>query len=491
MHKSFSVNIAEAANSGAVLQAGIARQEISNREDAVPIADPLYVTVLALAQGDTRALIIGMDVTAIGGRAISDYMLPDVGEEFLPALRQKIETELGLPGEHVLVNASHTHPPGRILCSDEEQIERCFAAAKQALGQLQAVRVAAFSRKAAGISMNRTLRLKDGQDWSIRHSIPSPPPKLVCGAGPLDDIVSGIRFERLDGSPLALLFNFACHLLFGNYDGALTANFPGLAARRIEAGLGQGCMALFLQGAAGDVCDVEFKNFSKPRDIAGLADKLAAAVLAEQAALRCKNANLSLHSEEIMLPRRKDIPQRLQKLQQQQVELLSSLRFCTLNFDEFWPLYQESLQAPANADPEHMAMRSFNQKNIDRYIECLRSMEQLSKIEDDMETLRKHAEISERVAGAPLAGDVMGLRIGDSLIITAPFEALAQISLDVKAWSAVPNTMMAAYSNGYMHYGAPASYYERGGYEVCECQLDAEWQQIYENCVKKIIAKLS
>jgi malate/lactate dehydrogenase len=85
----------------------------------------------------------------------------------------------------------------------------------------------------------------------------------------------------------------------------------------------------------------------------------------------------------------------------------------------------------------------------------------------------------------------MGLRIGDSLIITAPFEALAQISLDVKAWSAVPNTMMAAYSNGYMHYGAPASYYERGGYEVCECQLDAEWQQIYENCVKKIIAKLS
>ena len=52
MHKSFSVNIAEAANSGAVLQAGIARQESATGRTH-PHIDPLHATVLALAQGDT------------------------------------------------------------------------------------------------------------------------------------------------------------------------------------------------------------------------------------------------------------------------------------------------------------------------------------------------------------------------------------------------------------------------------------------------------
>jgi hypothetical protein len=49
---------------------------------------------------------------------------------------------------------------------------------------------------------------------------------------------------------------------------------------------------------------------------------------------------------------------------------------------------------------------------------------------------------------------------------------------------------MAAFSNGYMHYGAPADAYNRGGYEVTECLLAPEWQRIYEKKANEVIRKL-
>ena len=49
---------------------------------------------------------------------------------------------------------------------------------------------------------------------------------------------------------------------------------------------------------------------------------------------------------------------------------------------------------------------------------------------------------------------------------------------------------MAAYYNGYLHYGTPASYYDKGGYEVTECLLGPEWQVIYEQKANEIIRRL-
>ena len=49
---------------------------------------------------------------------------------------------------------------------------------------------------------------------------------------------------------------------------------------------------------------------------------------------------------------------------------------------------------------------------------------------------------------------------------------------------------MIPYSNGYLHYGAPASYYDKGGYEVTECLLAPEWQGIYEQKANEIISRL-
>ncbi|MDD5707487.1 MAG: hypothetical protein PHR35_16310, partial [Kiritimatiellae bacterium] len=251
----------------AVLHAGVARGDITNRARGAAVRDPLYAKALVLDDDRTRLAIVAMDTTAVGGRAVSGGILGDGGEAFLPDLRARISKELGIPGGNVLVNASHTHPPGRILCGDREQVRRTFEAVRQAARSLVPVRIGVGSGREERIAINRDLRLRDGRHWSLRHSNPTPPDEEVAGVGPTDPEIGVLRIERLDGRPLALVYNFACHPLWGDLQGGITANFPGVASRLIEEQLGHGAMAIFLQGAGGNICDVDFKEFGRPRDV--------------------------------------------------------------------------------------------------------------------------------------------------------------------------------------------------------------------------------
>ena len=76
------------------------------------------------------------------------------------------------------------------------------------------------------------------------------------------------------------------------------------------------------------------------------------------------------------------------------------------------------------------------------------------------------------------------------MLITAPIEVLVEVGLNVKKASPHKHTFMAAFSNGYMHYGPPAADYDKGGYEVTECLLAPQWQQIYEKKANEIIRRL-
>ena len=486
------------------LRAGVAKSEITNCDPGVMVNDPLYAKALVLDDGQTSVVIITMDVTAIGGRKISQGMLPDVGEEFLPNLRERLERELKIPGGNLLVNASHTHPPGRMLCSDDEQVARTFDAVRRAMGNMVEVRIGSGSGCEDRISINRTLRLKNGRHWTIRHSNPCPPDEEVEGLGPFDPEIGIIRIDRMDGTPLAVVYNFACHLLFGDYLGHITANIPGYASKVIENSLGNGAMALFLQGAAGDVCDVTFKAFERLRDVECLGTLLGLSTLKALNGIETRNAEIKVIAETIKLPRRTDIPERIEALRQEQSILLESLHFTSLNFKSFLPLYMKHklnpdypsdysfsyLQAQQIGDQKFAGMDSYNRKNIDKYLRNIQAMETLTRIQDDIATLQKHQEINKASGEAVIDAEVMGIRIGDCVLISSPAEMLVEVGLNVKKASPCKHTFMAAYSNGYLHYGAPADYYDKGGYEVTECLLAPEWQGIYERKANEIIHKL-
>lgn len=170
-----SMPIADAGNSCS-LRGGVGKREITVEDASIVVNDPLYAKALVLDDGETRMVIITMDAVAIGG-------ICDIADSFLPRLRKRIEEELQIPGRNVLVNASHTHPPGRILCDDDEQVSRVFDAGRMAVAGMVEVTMGSGTGREDRISMNRNLKLKDGSYWTIRHSNPSPPDEDVVGLG--------------------------------------------------------------------------------------------------------------------------------------------------------------------------------------------------------------------------------------------------------------------------------------------------------------------
>ncbi len=56
------------------------------------------------------------------------------------------------------------------------------------------------------IIINRTLRVKNGLAWTVRHSNPCPPDEDVESLGPIDPEIGLLRVDRLDGGPLAVVY---------------------------------------------------------------------------------------------------------------------------------------------------------------------------------------------------------------------------------------------------------------------------------------------
>jgi len=80
---------------------------------------------------------------------------------------------------------------------------------------------------------------------------------------PVDPTVGVIRIEDEAGKPRALMVHYACHPMSMMGSPMITADFPGAMADYVEEQLGDSCMAMFLQGALGDINPYETKMRGK------------------------------------------------------------------------------------------------------------------------------------------------------------------------------------------------------------------------------------
>lgn len=482
------------------LRGGVAKSDITINDPEITVNDPLYAKALVLDDGKTRLAIITMDAVAIGG-------ICEIPDSFLLRLRKRIEEELHIPGRHVLVNASHTHPPEPILCDEDEQVARTFDAVRRAVDGMTEVTIGSGTGKEDRISMNRNLRMKDGSHWTIRHSNPSPPDDDVVGLGPVDPEIGILRVDRadrVDGPPLAVVYNFACHFLFGDPTGKVTANIPGVASRVLEDYWAGQTMAFFVQGACGDIIDVGFKDFMVPREVETLGQKLGQSTLKAVRAISTATSTLEVLSQTVLFPRRTDSAECIRAKEKERDELVESLRFMTLNFELFQSLHPHGtggsispLAAPYHylRDTDRMrsdyrSMDELNRTNVARYLENIRTMERLARIQDEIATYQRHQAINAESGESTIAAEIQVLRIAECVIIGAPLEVLTEVSLNVKKASPFAQTFLAAFSNGYMHYGPPVGDYAKGGYEVIECFLAPEWQEVFEQTVGELLSRL-
>ncbi len=472
------------------------------RDQRVEIDDPLYARALVLDDGASQTVFVTLDCCAIAARTTSQFILYDSPDDFMPRLRQRVEAELGIAGDRISVSASHTHPPGRLLCDEEEQVARTVAAIRQALDGLTPVTIGTGAGQEATLTMNRTFMMKDGTDYSWR---PEPPGDEIERLRPIDPEIGIVRIDRLDGTPLAVLYDFASHLLVGCRRGKITADFPGVTSQYIETTLGGGVTAIFLQGANGDIFETSYDDRENPRTKEDFGFRLGRSLLTAYRTIQTGAPKVRLATRHVAFPLRRDIPERVAAIRREQAERVASLRYVRLNFKTFLPLYlrynlhpdypghspQRYLAADTCGDETFRVNDAQNRGAIEQYLKGMRVMEWLAIDEHRIGTLAKHQEIIETLGGEHVPAEIKGIRIGESVFIAAPVEMVAEIGFRVKRLSPFRHTWVISNSNGYLHYAAPADYYPRGGYEVTECLLAPEWEAVFMEAVCRIFAELA
>lgn len=478
----------------AQLWAGVAKADITDRE-AAPVNDPLYAKALVLKSESTTLALVTVDAVALGeiGRIKND---------FVRKVRSQLQKELGLPPSHVVINASHCHG---IVCADVEQ--RTIGAVKAAWGSLEPVQVGAGVGHENRIMENRRLKLKDGSEADVRHAYALPPDEAVAGIGPVDPQIGLLRLDRKNGQPLAVVYNFACHPIQGVPSRGNTADISGFASQVIEEHFGAGVLALFVQGCAGDINPVLYKDVHHPRDAEPLGNLLGLSALrALKKIPTTDNGELKIVTELIALPRGADLAARIAALQAEQAKSLQALKGTSLNLKTFLPLlvqYKLADDFPAYASHRYLRDQALgredltkldaeNRANLAAYIQNIHIMEQLTRLQVNLELLKLHQAQNAAAGQSTIEAEVAGLRIGDFVLLTFPGELSVEIGLRIKQLAPRPFTFVAGYTNGYIYYTPTEQQRHNPGYaqEDCDCLLAPEWQPLFEATAKELLKQL-
>jgi hypothetical protein len=485
--------LATRAANATQLSAGAAKVDITNTE-AGTVNDPLYAKALVLKDETTTAVIITVDAVAIAE-------IGPIRNEYLANVRSQLQKELNILPTNVLVNASHCHGS---VCADVEQ--RTVQAVKEAWQNIVPVNVGAGVGQEDRIMENRRLRLKNGKEADVRHAYSLPPDAEVAGVGPVDPEIGILRLDRKNGQTLAVVYNFACHPIQGVPNGGNTADVTGFASRVLEDSLSDGAIALFLQGCAGDINPVLYKDIANPRDAEPLGNLLGLSTMKASKRIQCRdNGELKVIHQTIALPRA-DLAERIRSVQVEQAGLVQSLKGTSLNLKTFLALavqYNLASEFPSYYSHRYLHEKMMgrdgltrldaeNRKNMEQYLNNIYVMEELTRVQTNLALLEKHQADNVSAGGKTIAVEVLGLRIGDFVLVTFPGELTVQIGLNIKKASPHEFTFVAGYSNGYIYYAPTAEQLKNvgGAQEDSDCLLAPEWQLLFENTVAEMLKKL-
>lgn len=478
-------------NVTAQLKAGVAKADITDRRAGL-VNDPLYVKALALNDGTTKMVVITLDVVAV-------EEIGPIKNGYLTKVRLQIQKELKIPASNILVNVSHCH--GKVGADVDELTVRTV---REAFKNLVPVKVGVGTGYEDRIMENRRFIMKDGTQTDMRRAYSLPPDNEIAQIGPIDPEVGILRLDKKNGQTLAVVYNVAVHPIEGVPNGGNTADLIGFASKVIEDNLNDGTMAFFLQGCAGDINPASYKGVDIPRDAEPLGDMLGLSILKALKKIHgTKSEKIKIINETMELPRA-DFAKRIDSMVVYRLKLVQSLKGTNINLKTFIPLvikYNYSENYPSFYSHRYLhekmigrndmaEMDSINRVDIDNYRNNIYIMEKLTRVNENLSLLRKHQ--AEAVGRKTIHVEIMGIKIGDFVLITFPGELSVQIGINIKEKSPFEYTFVAGYSNGYIFY-APTEEQLRnagGAQEDCDTNLAPEWQQLFEEKVSEILKKL-
>jgi hypothetical protein len=478
----------------APLECGTAKVEITDRR-AGPVNDPAFAKALILRRERTTTVLVTLDAVAIG-------KIGRVPENFLRELREKLRADFNIEPTNVLVTASHCHAVVK-----PDLLTPVLAAIRDAISQMVPSRAGAGVAYETRISENRRVTLHDGSEADMRRAYSMPKDGDVAHTGPIDPEVGILKIERYDGTPLAVVYNFACHPIMNPPSKGNSADFPGFSSALIEETLSHGAMAFFVQGCAGDINPIRYKEANHTPDAEPLGVMLASSVLKSLHTIQTEaDPPLEVSSRQLQVPTARNYENRINSIESERQLLLNSLRPTNINFKSFVPLFiQHGIwpEAPSRHIQSYLHDRSQgraplkqqdadNKNAIEGYLANIEAMEKLTRLNTNLALLKKHQKQVQALPEKSLAAEMCSLRVGEFRLITFPGELTVEVGLEIKKKAGAKRVFVAGYTNGYLYYAPTAAQLQNTGYaqEDCDTLLAPEWHSQFEASALEVIRGL-
>ncbi|MDR3633188.1 MAG: hypothetical protein P4L84_05075 [Isosphaeraceae bacterium] len=268
------------ADDSMVIGGGIGPGKVMGQEGELRAS----ATVIAAPDG-SRACLVACDVLMIE-------------RDILDGIAKRITEKTGIPFDHILINATHTHhAPTTVTVHGYEREEaftrqvgeRIVAAAVEANSRLTPVTFRFRLGEESSVGKNSRLLLRDGTIfWT------GPRDDVVRPTGPFDPELPVLSFIKPDGKPVAVLFNHSTHTIGTVKAGVRSPSFYGLAAQELEKE--RGGTFLFFEGASGSTHNLELTAAEAVTRIkAAVVDALDHAEPRPVARVAGKRKELALH----------------------------------------------------------------------------------------------------------------------------------------------------------------------------------------------------
>jgi hypothetical protein len=389
------------------------------------IHDPIHVRAMVLRDGQTTLALVLCDSCMIE-------------RPILDEAKQRIEEETGIPPDHVIIAATHSHTcptSAKVFQSvpneeyQEQLIERIVTSVATGVLRLEPARVGFGVGQCAEEVFNRRWRMKPSGDLTnpfggtdqVRMNPPLGSPDLIEPAGPIDPAVSVFWVKAADGEPMGAMANYALHYVGGVPGGEISADYFGefsrLMGERWKPPAARRKPIVFLtNGASGDINNINFRGneaspepFGQIRRVAGrVAERALGAIEGSSVMLEPKLGSIR---RELSLGVRKPTPAELSKAES---------------------IWKEAEDRPLRTLPEIYAAET-------------RAM---SRYPDEVKLW------------------VQAARVGSVGIVAIPCEVFVEVGLEIKKKSPFAQTVIIELANGYNGYLPTLQQHEWGGYET-------------------------
>jgi neutral ceramidase len=392
------------------LKAGAAA-EILRASDEMVIGGGIGPAKATGQEGELRAaaLIIQDPTEAKIALVACDVLM--VNRDVLDRASRRIEEATGIPFDHILINATHTHHAPTTATIHGYTREEGFTrhvedkiveAATKANGRLGPASFVFRLGEESSVGRNSRLLLGDGTIyWVGSHD------DAVRPTGPFDPELPVLAFRRPDGRFEAILFNHSTHTIGTHKPGVRSPSFYGLAAQAIEKE--KGGTVIFFEGASGSTHNLEL---TAPEATHRIEDAVKKALLAAK-------------------------PREVARVRALRKEVSVKVR----HFDE--AAEQQKVAA-------YCSKRIKDPAGAKRVIEVFRAM---------------RAELASQ-QGMERNTWVQALLIGDVALVGVPGEFFTALGEEIKRRSPFRYTYVFELANDYIGYIPDQEGFDRGGYQV-------------------------